>query len=54
MYGTGMLYELGKQRMQEFMRDSEGRRMLNSQSSKSSGLEMREIELNLAKGPGCC
>ncbi len=46
MYEAGMLYELGKQRMEELMRDAERARMTRSRKSEHRGFSSKRI-LNL-------
>ncbi len=46
MQGIGMLYEVGKLRMQAFVEDAERRRMLKPHHTKSCGFSMKKLRLS--------
>lgn len=54
MYEIGMLYEIGKQRMQEFVVEAERKRMLKAQDTLSYGFSMENIRLDLSTDVKCC
>lgn len=54
MYETGMLYEIGKQRMQEFIAEAERKRMLKTRDTISYWILMEKIRLNLSSDVECC
>ena len=54
MYEIGILYEIGKQRMQEFVVEAERKRMLKAQDTLLYGFPMENIRMNPPTDVKCC
>jgi len=54
MYGIGMLYEIGKQRMQEFAEDAERRRLLKPHDMRSCEFSMEAPKWTSPSEVGRC
>ncbi|MBU7011165.1 MAG: hypothetical protein HXS46_10775 [Theionarchaea archaeon] len=54
MHEIGMLYEVGKLRMQAFVEDAERRRMFRPHYAKSCGFSMKKMRLSLFPDTKSC
>lgn len=54
MYEIGMMYEIGKQRMQKFIEDAERARVLKMEDTILYRSPMEKVNLNLSSDAQCC